>query len=59
MASHTGGNVRRTVRRGLAIYFAVLMVLSSAIEPFIILNPHLDSLIAALRVDRPSTATEP
>ena len=55
MASHTG-DVRRTPRRGLAIYFAVLMVLSSAIEALIILNPHLDGLIATLMLV-PATAS--
>ena len=59
MASHTGGDVRRPACRGLAIYFAALTVLSSAIAAFITLNLHPDSLIAAPMVDRPSAATEP
>lgn len=41
-------DTRRTARRGLAVYFAIVVVLSAAIEGFVILNPHLDGLIAGL-----------
>jgi len=41
-------SIRRKARRGLTIYFAIVVVLSAAIEGFIILNPALDGLIALL-----------
>ena len=41
-------DARRRARRGLSVYFAVVVVLSAAIEGFVILNPHLDGLIAGL-----------
>ncbi len=44
----TDGDARRRARRGLAIYFAIVVVLSAAIEGFIILNPSMDGLIAVL-----------
>lgn len=46
--TYTGGNNRRAARRGLTIYFAIVVVLSAAIEGFIIFNPELDGLIAGL-----------
>jgi CAAX protease family protein len=46
--AYTGGDTRRRARRGLTIYFAILVVLSVAIEGFVIINPHLDGLIAGL-----------
>src|SRR5918997_518149 len=46
--TYTGGDTRRRARRGLTIYFAIVVLLSAAIEGFIILNPHLDGLIAGL-----------
>jgi uncharacterized protein len=44
----TDGDTQRNARRGLAIYFAIVVVLSAAIEGFIILNPSMDGLIAVL-----------
>ena len=41
-------DTRRAARRGLTIYFAIVLVLSAAIEGFIIRNPQLDGLIAGL-----------
>lgn len=52
----TDGESRRRARRGLMIYFSILLVLSAAIEAFIIRNPHLDGLIAALMLV-PATAS--
>lgn len=46
--TYTDGDTRRRARRGLSIYFAIVVVLSAAIEAFIIYNPHLDGLIAGL-----------
>jgi uncharacterized protein len=34
-------DLRRAARRGLAIYFALVVVLSGAIEAYIIMNPEL------------------
>ena len=45
---HAGGETRRRARRGLGIYFFIVVVLSAAIEGFVIRNPHLDGLIAGL-----------
>jgi CAAX protease family protein len=45
---HAGGETRRRGRRGLGIYFFIVVVLSAAIEGFVIRNPHLDGLIAGL-----------
>ena len=42
------GDAHHQARRGLSIYFAVVVVLSTAIEGFIIANPRLDGLIAGL-----------
>jgi uncharacterized protein len=42
------GHTQRNARRGLAIYFAIVVVLSAAIEGFIIVNPSMDGLIAVL-----------
>lgn len=42
------GDTRRRARRGLAVYFAIVVVLSAAIEGFVIRNPHLDGSIAGL-----------
>ena len=44
----TDAVTRRQARRGLAIYFGVVIVLSAGIEGFILMNPHLDGLIAGL-----------
>ena len=44
----TDGDTRRQARRGLAIYFAIVVALSAPIEGFIIANPHLDGLIIGL-----------
>jgi uncharacterized protein len=44
----TDGDTGRRARRGLAIYFAIVVVLSAAIEGFIIVNPAMDGLIAVL-----------
>ena len=44
----TDGGTQRNARRGLGIYFAIIVVLSAAIEGFIILNPSMDGLIAVL-----------
>ena len=41
-------DTRRRARRGLAVYFAIVVVLSAAIEGFVIRNPHLDGSIAGL-----------
>ena len=41
-------DTRRMARRGLAVYFAIVVVLSGAIEGFIIAHPELDGLIAGL-----------
>lgn len=38
----------RLARRGLTIYFAIVVVLSAAIEGFVIGNPEFDGLIAGL-----------
>jgi membrane protease YdiL (CAAX protease family) len=46
--SRLDGATRRKARRGLTIYFAIVVVLSAAIEGFIISNPALDGLIAGL-----------
>ena len=46
--TYTDDDTRRRARRGLSIYFAIVVVLSAAIEAFIIRNPHLDGLIAGL-----------
>lgn len=42
------GDARRRARRGLAVYFAIVVVLSAAIEGFVIRNPQLDGSIAGL-----------
>lgn len=42
------GATRRRAHRGLATYFAIVVVLSAAIEGFVIRNPHLDGSIAGL-----------
>ncbi len=42
------GETRSRARRGLGIYFAIVVVLSAAIETFVILNPRFDGLIALL-----------
>jgi uncharacterized protein len=42
------GRTQRNARRGLAIYFAIVVVLSAAIEGFVIGNPNMDGLIAVL-----------
>lgn len=42
------GRTQRNARRGLAIYFAIVVVLSAAIEGFVIGNPSMDGLIAVL-----------
>jgi membrane protease YdiL (CAAX protease family) len=47
-APSTVSDIRRTARRGLAIYFAIVVVLSAAIEGFLIANPQLNGLIALL-----------
>ena len=39
---------RRARRRGLSIYFAIVVALSAPIEGFIIVNPEMDGLIAGL-----------
>ena len=41
-------DTRRTARQGLAINSAIVVVLSSAIEGFVIANPRLDGLISGL-----------
>jgi uncharacterized protein len=46
--SSPAGDTQRNARRGLAIYFAIVVVLSAAIEGFIILNPSMNGLIAVL-----------
>ena len=46
--SRLDGETWRKARRGLTIYFAIVVVLSAAIEWFIISNPALDGLIAGL-----------
>lgn len=46
--SRLDDRTRRRARRGLSIYFAIVVVLSAAIEAFIISNPELDGLIAGL-----------
>lgn len=48
LTSHFDDDARRRARRGLTIYFAIVVVLSAAIEGFIISNPELDGLIAGL-----------
>ena len=47
-ASGLDGETRREARRGLTIYFAIVVALSATIEGFIISNPTLDGLIALL-----------
>ena len=47
-ATATRLDIRRTARRGLAIYFAIVLALSAPIEGFLIANPRLDGLIALL-----------
>ena len=42
------GRTQRNARRGLTIYFAIVVVLSAAIEGYIIVNPGMDGLIAVL-----------
>lgn len=46
--TYADGDTRRQARRGLIIYFAIVVVLSATIEGFIISNPDLDGLIAVL-----------
>lgn len=41
-------DARRLARHGLGIYFAVVFLLSAALEGFIISNPEFDGLIAGL-----------
>jgi uncharacterized protein len=41
-------HTRRLARRGLGIYFTIVVVLSAAIEGYIIVNPAMDGLIAGL-----------
>ncbi|MGH3146428.1 MAG: CPBP family glutamic-type intramembrane protease [Rubrobacter sp.] len=48
LTTYADGDTRRRARRGLTIYFAIVVVLSAAIEGFIISNPELDGLIAGL-----------
>jgi membrane protease YdiL (CAAX protease family) len=48
LTTYTDGDTRRMARRGLSIYFAIVVALSAAIEGFIIINPNLDGLIAGL-----------
>jgi CAAX protease family protein len=40
--SRSDGDTRRRARRGLGIYFAIVVVLSAAIEAFIISRPDID-----------------
>jgi membrane protease YdiL (CAAX protease family) len=40
-AAVSSPDLRRTARRGLAIYFALVVVISGAIEAYIIMNPEL------------------
>lgn len=47
-ATTTDGGVRSRARRGLVIYFAVLLPLSAAIEGVIVVRPELSGLIAGL-----------
>ena len=42
------GHTQRNARRGLVIYFAIVVVLSAVIEGFVIVNPGMDGLIAVL-----------
>ncbi|MDQ3930995.1 MAG: CPBP family intramembrane metalloprotease [Chloroflexota bacterium] len=44
----TGSDIRRRARRGLAIYFAIVVVLSAPIEAGIIITHAVDNLIASL-----------
>jgi hypothetical protein len=41
-------DTRRKARRGLSIYFAIVVVLSASIQAIIISRPNLDGLIAGL-----------
>jgi hypothetical protein len=58
-ASRAEGDTRRTARRGLGIYFAVVVVLSTAIEAFIISRPDIDGpRVLARAMDDPPQAGE-
>jgi hypothetical protein len=46
--TYTDDGTRRRTRRGLSIYFAIVVALSLVVEGFIISNPELDGLIARL-----------
>lgn len=48
IGSCADGDTRRKARRGLIIYFAIVVALSVPIEGFIISNPDLDGLTAVL-----------
>ncbi len=48
--TYTDGDTRRRARRGLSIYFAIVVALSAPIEGFIIVNPEMDGLIAGLMI---------
>jgi membrane protease YdiL (CAAX protease family) len=47
-ATATRLDIRRTARRGLAIYFAIVLALSAPIEGFLIANPDKTGAIALL-----------
>ena len=40
-AALSSPDLRRTARRGLAIYFALLVVISGGLEAYIVINPEL------------------
>ena len=46
--TNAGKDARQTARHGLTIYFAIVVVLSAAIESIVISNPEFDGLIAGL-----------
>ena len=48
LTTRTDDTTRRRARGGLAIYFAVVVLLSTPIEAFVISRPELDGLIALL-----------
>ena len=48
LTTRTDGTTRRQARRGLAIYFAIVVLLSAPIEAFVISRPELNGVIALL-----------
>ena len=50
-------DLRRAARRGLAIYFALVVVLSGAIEAYIIMNPELFGTMVGVLMWSPALAS--